>query len=224
MAALTASTLLPQRLACAAGARRQCSVPSRADAAPPSRQWAFSDAVLSRVSAGRRARCTASRAVSRQLRVFASSTADAGALPASLKKIVTAFQMVPDPMQRYKQLLFYASKLKAMPDDLHTPDNKVQGCVSQAREEERAEPMFVAWRPPSLLLRSYAACHTQVWVHPELREDGRVYFQADSDSQLTKARQTECVAVFTLPLTDLPVFRAWRRSWWRASAGAFPTR
>ena len=44
-----------------------------------------------------------------------------------------AFQMVPDPMQRYKQLLFYASKLKAMPAELHTPDNKVQGCVSQAR-------------------------------------------------------------------------------------------
>lgn len=28
----------------------------------------------------------------------------------------------------------------------------------------------------------------QVWVQPELRDDGRVYFQADSDSQLTKAR------------------------------------
>lgn len=41
--------------------------------------------------------------------------------------------MVPDPMQRYKQLLFYASKLKAMPAELHTADNKVQGCVSQVR-------------------------------------------------------------------------------------------
>lgn len=27
---------------------------------------------------------------------------------------------------------------------------------------------------------------SQVWVKPELREDGRVYFVADSDSQLTK--------------------------------------
>jgi hypothetical protein len=132
MAALTAS--LPQRPSCTADTRRQCGVPCRADAAPSARQWAFSDAVLSRVSASRRGRCT------RQLHVVASSTADAGALPASLKKIVTAFQMVPDPMQRYKQLLFYASKLKAMPDDLHTPDNKVQGCVSQASgEEERAK-------------------------------------------------------------------------------------
>ena len=63
----------------------------------------------------------------------ASSSTDTASLPASLRKIVTAFQMVPDPMQRYKQLLFYASKLKAMPAELHTADNKVQGCVSQVR-------------------------------------------------------------------------------------------
>ena len=56
----------------------------------------------------------------------------AGDLPAPLKKIVTAFQMVPDPMQRYKQLLFYAAKLKALPAEHHTAENKVQGCVSQA--------------------------------------------------------------------------------------------
>lgn len=28
----------------------------------------------------------------------------------------------------------------------------------------------------------------QVWVVPELREDGRIYWTADSDSQLTKVR------------------------------------
>jgi len=54
-------------------------------------------------------------------------------LPATLQKIVTAFQMVPDPMQRYKQLLFYAAKLKALPAEHHTAENKVQGCVSQVR-------------------------------------------------------------------------------------------
>lgn len=77
-------------------------------------------------------------------------------LPASLQKIVGAFQMVPDPMARYKQLLFYASKLPPMPAEQHAPENKVEGCVSQ------------------------------VWVVPELREDGRLYWAADSDSQLTK--------------------------------------
>ncbi|GAX76859.1 hypothetical protein CEUSTIGMA_g4305.t1 [Chlamydomonas eustigma] len=77
-------------------------------------------------------------------------------LPQSLQKIVGAFQMVPDPMARYKQLLFYATKLAPLSTEDHTPENKVEGCVSQ------------------------------VWVKPDLREDGKVYWQADSDSQLTK--------------------------------------
>ncbi|KAF8059707.1 SufE-like protein [Scenedesmus sp. PABB004] len=77
-------------------------------------------------------------------------------LPASLQKIVGSFQMVPDPMARYKQLLFFAAKLPPMPAEQHAPENKVEGCVSQ------------------------------VWVVPELRGDGRVYWAADSDSQLTK--------------------------------------
>lgn len=52
-------------------------------------------------------------------------------LPPSLQKIVGAFQMVPDPMARYKQLLFYASKLPPMPAADHLETHKVQGCVSQ---------------------------------------------------------------------------------------------
>jgi sulfur transfer protein SufE len=66
-----------------------------------------------------------------------------------------ARSQVPDPMARYKQLLFYASKLQPLAAELHTAENKVEGCVSQ------------------------------VWVYPTLT-DGKVYFQADSDSQLTK--------------------------------------
>jgi sulfur transfer protein SufE len=105
----------------------------------------------------------------------ASSSAPAP-LPAPLQRIVLAFQAVPDPMARYKQLLFYAAKLPSLPEDLRTPENKVEGCVSQ------------------------------VWVVPELkREEGggggegeggggggagaataRVFWRADSDSQLTK--------------------------------------
>jgi len=93
-------------------------------------------------------------------------------LPAPLRKIVAAFQMVPDPMMRYKQLLFYASKLKALPAAQHTPENKVQGCVSQARPGVGVTQLCWLTR-------------RQVWVVPELRE-GLVYFQADSDSALTK--------------------------------------
>jgi sulfur transfer protein SufE len=38
---------------------------------------------------------------------------------------------VPDPMARYKQLLFYAAKLPPMSAEQHKPENKVEGCVSQ---------------------------------------------------------------------------------------------
>jgi len=54
-----------------------------------------------------------------------------GELPASLKKIVTAFQMVPDAMARYKQLLFFASKLDPLPVEDQVETNRVHGCVSQ---------------------------------------------------------------------------------------------
>ena len=85
----------------------------------------------------------------------AVAAADTENLPANLKKIVSAFQMVPDAMQRYKQLLFFAAKLKDFPEDARVDENKVPGCVSQ------------------------------VWVVPRI-EDDKVYFVADSDSQLTK--------------------------------------
>lgn len=39
---------------------------------------------------------------------------------------------MPDAMQRYKQLLYYAQKLPPMPKEEHVEGNKVKGCVSQA--------------------------------------------------------------------------------------------
>ncbi|EFN56446.1 hypothetical protein CHLNCDRAFT_48758 [Chlorella variabilis] len=72
-----------------------------------------------------------------------------------MKTLVQAFQAVPDPMARYKQLLFFATKLQPFPVEEHTEENKVKGCVSQ------------------------------VWVIAELRDD-KIYWKADSDSQLTK--------------------------------------
>jgi len=77
-------------------------------------------------------------------------------LPASLEKIVSSFQAVPDPMARYKQLLFYATSLEEMPGQWKTESNKVKGCVSQ------------------------------VWVYPTVEQDNTITWSADSDSQLTK--------------------------------------
>ena len=62
-------------------------------------------------------------------------------------------------MLRYKQLLHFAEKLEPLAVEHQTPENKVEGCVSQ------------------------------VWVKGRLEEDGTVTFQAESDSQLTKVRR-----------------------------------
>ena len=77
-------------------------------------------------------------------------------MPAPLKGLIAAFSAVPDPMLRYKQLLHFAEKLEPLSAEHHTPENKVEGCVSQ------------------------------VWVRGTLQGDGTVAFEAESDSQLTK--------------------------------------
>lgn len=52
-------------------------------------------------------------------------------LPPQLAKIVDRFQRRTDPKQKYKQLLWYAQKLPALPETAKTEANKVKGCVSQ---------------------------------------------------------------------------------------------
>ncbi|MEL7504517.1 MAG: SufE family protein [Cyanobacteria bacterium J06554_6] len=57
--------------------------------------------------------------------------ADSVARPAALDKIVKRFERIQDPKRRYEQLLWYAKKLDAFPEENKTQENKVQGCVSQ---------------------------------------------------------------------------------------------
>lgn len=52
-------------------------------------------------------------------------------LPANLDRIVQRFKRHADPKKLYEQLLWYAKKLDPMPEGDKSPDNKVQGCVSQ---------------------------------------------------------------------------------------------
>jgi cysteine desulfuration protein SufE len=40
---------------------------------------------------------------------------------------------VPDPKLKYQQLLAYGKKLPSMPQEDHTDENKVRGCVSQVQ-------------------------------------------------------------------------------------------
>ena len=52
-------------------------------------------------------------------------------LPPNLDRIVQRFKRRSNPKQRYEQLLWYAKKLQEMPQEFKTPENKVNGCVSQ---------------------------------------------------------------------------------------------
>ena len=92
------------------------------------------------LAARRAASVPRTAAATRRTVAMATTTED---LPANLKKIVGAFQIVPDPMQRYKQLLFFAAKLKDFPEDARTEDNKVPGCVSQGWVQPRMEDDLV---------------------------------------------------------------------------------
>ncbi len=51
--------------------------------------------------------------------------------PEKLDKIVQKFQRRDNPKQKYEQLLWYAKKLKEMPEEAKNNENKVSGCVSQ---------------------------------------------------------------------------------------------
>lgn len=55
----------------------------------------------------------------------------ASSRPAQLDKLVQRFARITEPKRRYEQLLWYAKKLEAFPAEGKTPENKVQGCVSQ---------------------------------------------------------------------------------------------
>lgn len=59
---------------------------------------------------------------------MSSSTAP---LPPALDRIVQRFKSRTDPKKRYEQLLWYAKKLEAMPEEDKVPENRVRGCVSQ---------------------------------------------------------------------------------------------
>lgn len=52
-------------------------------------------------------------------------------LPPSLERIVQRFQTISEPKRRYEYLLWFAKRLKALPEAAKVPENKVLGCASQ---------------------------------------------------------------------------------------------
>ncbi|KAJ8444766.1 hypothetical protein Cgig2_011728 [Carnegiea gigantea] len=77
-------------------------------------------------------------------------------LPPKLQEIIRLFQAAQDPRAKYQQLMFYANNLPLLDDKYKTKENKVEGCVSQ------------------------------VWVRAYLDPQKNVYYEADSDSIMTK--------------------------------------
>lgn len=175
--------------------------------------------------------------------------------------------------QRYKQLLFYATKLEPFPEEAHNEDNKVKGCVSQvgaappwalaprARDSLQLPPALPAGRRcrrcksiqawsrrwwqgaacgvleprrwASHGCASEACCawrrrFLQVWVTAEL-QDGKIWWKADSDSQLTKvgglAGEGWGLAGSVVLHTCAWGCRVLRKGWWvapHAAAGCLP--
>ena len=91
-----------------------------------------------------------------------SSSTDAAnphGLPAELKKIADAFEMIGDDKLRYKQLLFMANQAKPMDPAKQIPENQVPGCLSTVYVDGTAE---------------------------KSGDDYRIHFVGDSDGLLTK--------------------------------------
>lgn len=77
-------------------------------------------------------------------------------LTPELSQVVETFRMVPDQKLRYQQLLFLAQQSKPLADEYKTPENKVPGCLSTV--------------------------HVRAFSDAE----GKVFYEGDSDAQLTK--------------------------------------
>jgi hypothetical protein len=65
---------------------------------------------------------------SRRRRAVAMKASLEEELPEKMRSIVNAFQMVPDPMARYKQLLYFAAKMEGLDQSQKIERNKVQAC------------------------------------------------------------------------------------------------
>ncbi|KAJ0989462.1 hypothetical protein J5N97_007818 [Dioscorea zingiberensis] len=73
-----------------------------------------------------------------------------------LLRLAAEFRSLPEPLDRVKRLLQYASDLPPFSDSARTPANRVMGCTAQ------------------------------VWVSASMDASGRMRFAADSDSEITR--------------------------------------
>lgn len=82
-------------------------------------------------------------------------------------QIVDEFSMLDDWMDKYSYLIEIGNGMEQMDDAHKTDDNLIKGCQSR------------------------------VWFHAELKDDGKLYFTADSDAIITKGIAGLLIRVFS---------------------------
>ena len=111
-------------------------------------------------------------------------------LTPELQKIARQFGMVPDPKLRYQQLLSFATKLPKMEDSLKTEVPKFaifkSAYVKMNDVNWLATIRLTQFRTWLLQENRVKGCQSTVYVHATMNADGKITYQGDSDSQLTK--------------------------------------
>lgn len=88
--------------------------------------------------------------------VSSHSMSSITSLPGTMQKLVDRLNRLPDPKQRYQQLILYGQKLPPLPAADQIPANRVHGCASQ------------------------------VFITAHLNDQGKVEFQGESDALISK--------------------------------------
>ena len=84
-----------------------------------------------------------------------------------VNRLIADFKGFNDWEERYKHLIDLGKKMPVMNEANRIPANLVKGCQSQ------------------------------VWIHADLNNDGKIYFQADSDASIVKGIIALLVGVYT---------------------------
>ncbi len=101
------------------------------------------------------------------------------AVSAEFEEIVENFELFDDWEDRYRYVIELGRAMEPLPDDLRTPDTKVDGCASQ------------------------------VWLIPEVKANGGgedcLYFRGDSDAMIVRGLIAVLRALYCgQPLGEVP--------------------
>ncbi|KAL1336557.1 hypothetical protein HN51_030922 [Arachis hypogaea] len=85
-----------------------------------------------------------------------TSSSSPSSITVKLNRLASEFNTLTEPIERVKRLLHYASLLPPFENSDRVPENRISGCT------------------------------TQVWIVSAMDNDGKMWFRADSDSEISK--------------------------------------